>query len=63
MKLKKIVCLSMVILSCEGKVMIKVTSPAFKDAAQMPARYTCDGEDISRSYYLTEFLHRRKVSF
>lgn len=26
---------------------IKITSPAFEDGGLIPARYTCDGEDIS----------------
>lgn len=26
---------------------MKLSSPAFKDADRIPARYTCDGEDIS----------------
>jgi Raf kinase inhibitor-like YbhB/YbcL family protein len=31
----------------ENKMEIKVTSPAFEDGGLIPARYTCDGEDIS----------------
>jgi len=31
----------------EKKMEIKITSPAFEDGALIPARYTCDGEDIS----------------
>jgi len=31
----------------EGKMKITVVSPAFKARAPVPAKYTCDGEDVS----------------
>jgi len=34
---------------------IKLTSSAFKDGAMIPARYTCDGKDISPPLNWSEF--------
>jgi Raf kinase inhibitor-like YbhB/YbcL family protein len=34
--------------------MMKLTSPAFEDGARIPARYTCDGDDISPPLRWTE---------
>ncbi len=33
---------------------IRVTSPAFQDAANIPRRYTCDGEDLSPELHWDE---------
>jgi hypothetical protein len=33
---------------------IRVTSPAFQDAGNVPRRYTCDGEDISPELHWDE---------
>jgi Raf kinase inhibitor-like YbhB/YbcL family protein len=31
----------------EATMTLKITSPAFSDGAAVPARYTCEGEDVS----------------
>lgn len=33
---------------------IRLTSPAFQDAANIPQRYTCDGEDVSPELHWDE---------
>ena len=53
--MKKIIFLILVIIAVmavacyaqEGGSVMKITSPAFKNNELMPAKYTCDGEDIS----------------
>lgn len=49
-------CVSGVLLGCqsrepliveEGKMTLSVSSSAFQDGSKIPAKYTCDGEDVS----------------
>ena len=58
MRISALLCLSLVSVinfSCKSEVegqtgeknMIKVTSTAFKEGEMIPAKYTCDGEDVS----------------
>ncbi len=42
-----LISLSVHIPNAEGQMTLSITSPAFNDGHTIPARYTCQGEDIS----------------